>query len=51
MAGEHLEAANEMLKSIEPITSGRGGDPQLKATAAVAHALLALVEQREGSGG
>ena len=51
MAGEHLTAATEILQSLEPITSGRGGDPNVKAMAAIAHALIALAEQQGGSAG
>jgi hypothetical protein len=43
--GEHLAAAKELLESVEPITDQPGGDAQVKTTAAVAHAVLALAEQ------
>jgi hypothetical protein len=43
--GEHLVAAKELLAALEPITSQRSGDAQTRATADVAHAVLALAEQ------
>jgi hypothetical protein len=43
--GEHLAAAKELLEGLESVTSSRGGDAQVRATAAVAHATLALAEQ------
>jgi hypothetical protein len=43
--GEHLAAARELLEGLEPVVGSRGGDAQVRATAAVAHAVLALAEQ------
>ena len=42
---QHLGAARELLDDLRPLTEGGGGDPQTKATAAVAHAVLVLAEQ------
>ena len=41
----HLTAARELLSSIEGQTSGAGSDPQLAASAAIAHSFLVLAEQ------
>jgi hypothetical protein len=43
--GEHLAAAKELLAALEPETSRRGSDVQVRATAALAHAVLAVAEQ------
>lgn len=44
--GEHLAEAREILKALEPVTSqGAAGEAHTRATAAVAHAVLALAEQ------
>ena len=40
-SSRHLGAARELLDQLE----GREGDPQTKATAAAAHAILVLAEQ------
>jgi hypothetical protein len=37
---QHLATARELLDEVGP-----GGDPQTKATAAVAHSILVLAEQ------
>lgn len=42
---QHLAAARELLDQLEPLTQGPAGDPQTKATAAAAHAILVLAEQ------
>ena len=44
-SSRHLGAARELLEDLEGITSGPGGDPQVKAAAAQAHATLVLAEQ------
>ena len=44
-SSQHLGAARELLEQLEPVTSGPDGDPQTKATAAAAHAILVLAEQ------
>jgi hypothetical protein len=44
-SSQHLAAARELLDDLRPITDGGAGDPQTKATAAVAHAVLVLAEQ------
>jgi hypothetical protein len=41
---QHLAAARELLDDLRPLTEG-AGDPQTKATAAAAHAILVLAEQ------
>lgn len=38
----HYQDAAKILTELEPIVSGPGGNAQVKATAAVAHALLAI---------
>lgn len=43
--GYSLAQARKLLEELEPITSQRSGDAQVKAIAAVAHSLLALTEQ------
>ena len=43
--GDHVRAARALLQELEPITSAGSGDAQVRATAAVAHAVLALTEQ------
>jgi hypothetical protein len=40
--GEHLAKARQYLQQVEGVANT---DPQVKATAAVAHAVLALAEQ------
>jgi hypothetical protein len=42
---QHLAAARGLLEELKPATEGTGGDPQTKATAAMAHAVLVLAEQ------
>ena len=44
-SSQHLAAARELLDDLRPITDGGAGEPQTKATAAVAHAVLVLAEQ------
>ena len=44
-SSKHLGAARELLDELAPLTEGPGGDPQAKATAAVAHSILVLAEQ------
>ena len=44
-SSQHLAAARELLDDLRPITQGGAGDPQTKATAAAAHAILVLAEQ------
>jgi len=44
-SSQHLAAARELLDDLRPITEGGAGDPQTKATAAAAHAILVLAEQ------
>lgn len=39
---QHLAAARELLDELQAVP---GGDPQTKATAAAAHAILVLAEQ------
>ena len=41
----HLGPARELLASLEGVTRSPGADPQVQATAAVAHAVLVLAEQ------
>ena len=43
--GEHLAAAKELLEGLEPITGQASGDAVVRASAATAHAVLALAEQ------
>ena len=43
-SSQHLAAARELLGDLEP-SPGAGLDPQTKATAAAAHAILVLAEQ------
>jgi len=42
-SSQHLAAARGLLDELK--TDGDGGDAQVKATAAVAHAVLVLAEQ------
>jgi hypothetical protein len=44
-SSQHLTAARELLDQLKAVTEGAGGDPQTKATAAAAHAILVLAEQ------
>lgn len=44
-SSQHLAAARELLDGLNAVTQGPGGDPQTKATAAAAHAILVLAEQ------
>jgi hypothetical protein len=44
-SSQHLAAARALLDDLEGLTHGPGGDPQTKATAAAAHAILVLAEQ------
>jgi hypothetical protein len=44
-SSQHLASARELLDDLRPITQGGAGDPQTKATAAAAHAILVLAEQ------
>ena len=44
-ASPHLTAARQLLDEIGAATDGPQGDPQAKATAAAAHAILVLAEQ------
>ena len=41
----HLAAARELLDELGAVTLSPDGDPQTKATAAAAHAILVLAEQ------
>lgn len=41
----HLAAARELLDDLGAVTLSPDGDPQTKATAAAAHAILVLAEQ------
>jgi hypothetical protein len=41
----HLGPARELLSNLDGITRSPGADPQVQATAAVAHAVLVLAEQ------
>jgi hypothetical protein len=41
----HLAAARDLLGNLEGITRSPGTDPQVRATAAAAHAILVLAEQ------
>ncbi len=42
---QHLEAARGVLSDVRIVTDQPGGDAQVKATAAVAEAVLALAEE------
>jgi hypothetical protein len=44
-SSQHLAAARELLDELKTVTDGPQGDPQAKATAAAAHAILVLAEQ------
>ena len=44
-SSQHLASARKLLDELETITEGPGGDPQVKATVAAAHATLVLAEQ------
>ena len=44
-SSQHLAAARELLGELDAVTRGPQGDPQTKATAAAAHAILVLAEQ------
>jgi hypothetical protein len=44
-SSQHLAAARELLGELEAVTKRPEGDPQTKATAATAHAVLVLAEQ------
>jgi hypothetical protein len=44
-SSQHLAAARELLVELEAVTMRAEGDPQTKATAAAAHAVLVLAEQ------
>ena len=44
-SSQHLASARELLGQLEAFTQTPQGDPQTKATAAVAHAVLVLAEQ------
>jgi hypothetical protein len=44
-SSQHLAAARELLDELNAVTHGPDGDPQTKATAAAAHAILVLAEQ------
>ena len=44
-SSQHLAAARGLLDELKTVTEGDGGDAQVKATAAVAHAVLVLAEQ------
>jgi hypothetical protein len=44
-SSQHLAAARDLLDELKTVTEGDGGDAQVKATAAVAHAVLVLAEQ------
>ena len=44
-ASQHLTAARQLLDEIGGATHGPDGDPQARATAAAAHAILVLAEQ------
>jgi hypothetical protein len=43
--GEHLASARKLLTSLEREMDLPSGDSQVRATAAVAHSVLALAEQ------
>ena len=45
ISSPHLSAARELLGDLEAVTTGPGSEHQVKATAAVAHAVLVLAEQ------
>jgi hypothetical protein len=44
-SSKHLTAARELLDELGAATEGAAKDPQTKATAAAAHAILVLAEQ------
>jgi len=44
-SSQHLGAARDLLDDLRPLTQDPGGDAQVKATAAAAHAILVLAEQ------
>jgi hypothetical protein len=44
-SSEHLAHARELLGDLDEVTRGPDGDPQVKASAAAAHAILVLAEQ------
>ena len=44
-ASPHLTTARQLLDEIGAATDAAAGDPQTKATAAAAHAILVLAEQ------
>jgi hypothetical protein len=44
-SSQHLAAARELLRELEAVTKRPEGDPQTKATAAAAHAILVVAEQ------
>lgn len=44
-SSQHLSAARELLTELEGVINTPAGDPQTKATAAVAHSILVLAEQ------
>jgi hypothetical protein len=44
-SSQHLASARQLLDELRPITEGGAGDPQTKATAAIAHSILVLAEQ------
>jgi hypothetical protein len=44
-SSEHLATARQLLGDLEGVTQSPQADPQTKATAAAAHAILVLAEQ------
>jgi hypothetical protein len=44
-SSQHLAEARELLDELQTVTKRPEGDPQTKATAAAAHAILVLAEQ------
>jgi hypothetical protein len=44
-SSQHLAEARELLDELQTTTKRPVGDPQTKATAAAAHAILVLAEQ------
>ena len=44
-SSQHLASARELLDQLEATGYGPDSDPQTKATAATAHAILVLAEQ------
>jgi len=44
-SSQHLAEARELLEELKAVTQGPDGEPQTKATAAAAHAILVLAEQ------